>query len=409
MIRAEALPFLEEMYIKSGLLNDLLYRDQPLLGILSRKEEAPAGGKYVHVPITYARARGRSAVFVTSQTNYSATKRASFDVTYRNNYQTGYVDGDVISDAKGNSVMLTDALSDEMEMISKNLAEDISLELFGNLGGARGRLTATTAINTAVVVITNPEDTINFEKGDVLKSSATDGTSGAVRAGSVTLLSIDREAGTLTATGNWNAGIGAIAVSDFLFADGDFGAKMSGLGDWDPAVAPGATLFFGVDRTLDTKLGGLRYTTGTGSVDQVLLQAIAKGKRFGARFDLCVMNPVKYGDLTQALETQSRRIHRATISGSGDAAAFGYDAIVIDAPGGSVPIIADPSCPVNDCRLLDTDAVKLGWSGDGFCHLINDDGKEMQRSTAADNVEFRMKSRGNMLNYAPGHQMYVAV
>jgi hypothetical protein len=409
MSRTDALPFLEEMYVNSGLLKDLVFRNRPLLSILQKSHMLPAGGKYVHVPITYAIAQGRSAGFTNAQTNYKASQGKSFDVTYRNNYQIGAIDGDVITDAQGNTTLFTDALSREMDMVTENLTNDVSYELFGNNGGARGKMTAGSNPGTPTITLTNPEDTINFEVGQVLQTSTTDGTTGVVKTGTVTLSAIDRVGGTLTATGNWTAGIATAAASDFIFADGDFGNKMAGLGAWDPATAPGATTFFGVDRTADTRLGGLRYTTGTGSIDQILIQAAAFGARFGAKFDLGVLNPVKFGDLTTALETQSRRIRRTTVMGSGDAANFGFEALVLDTDRGSVPIISDPSCPVADCRLLNTDGIKLGYSGSSLIHIITDDGNETLRQTSQDGVEFRVKSRGNMLVYNPGHQLYVGV
>lgn len=412
MTRTDALPILEEMYVSSGVLDELVYRDRPLLGILEKKA-TQAGGEWIRVPVRYIDPQGRSVTFSTAQTNTSPTTRAAFQVTYRSNYAVAGLSGDVIDDAKGNKELVMDLLSDEMDAAIENLSNDISTELFRSVGGARGQVSSTSTVNTPTITLSNPEDVINFEINQVIAASAGSGDASgdALRnAGATnTITAIDRLAGTLTSAGNWNAAIGAIAASDYLFVAGDFKGKMAGLSAWVPSTAPTSTTFFGVDRSVDTRLGGLRFTTAVGSIDQAIVQAAAVGRRFKAKFDLGVMNPVKFGELTLALQSQSRYQRPVTVQGTGDAAKFGFDAIVIDTPSGSIPFISDPSSQSDTVWLLQSDSWKIRYSGDKFIRIIDDDGNESLRSGTADSFEFRIKSRGNLCCYAPGHNMRVSV
>lgn len=413
MTRTEALPYLEEIYIKNALLDTLTFRKRPFLGILE-KSESQAGGEWIRVPVKYVDPQGRSVTFSNAQGNGTPTKRKAFQVTYRSNYAVASVDGDVIDDAKGNSVMIMDALTDEMNNAIDNLSNDVATEAFHSLGGARGQISAGSNVGTATITLATIEDVINFEVGQLLQASAGTGDAAAdslrSAGATVTLTAIDRLAGTLTASGNWSAGIAAVAAGDYLFVQGDFKGKMAGLNSWVPAAAPsGGESFFGIDRSVDTRLGGLRLTTAVGSIDQVLIQAAGIGNRFRAQFDLGILNPIKYAELTLALQSASRYMRPVTVQGSGDAAAFGYDAIVLDTAAGSIPFISDPSCDSATAWLLQSDGWKLRYSGNKFIRIIDDDGNETLRSATADSFEFRVKCRGNLCCYSPGHQMRVAV
>lgn len=413
MTRAEALPYLEEIYIKNGLLDELVYRDRPMLAILEKKE-SQAGGEQIRVPIKFVDPQGRSVTFSNAQSGQTPSKRRAFFMTYRSNYATAQVDGDVIDDAKGNKVMIMDALGDEIDAAIENLSNDVSTELFRSVGGARGQISATSGVGTATITLSNPEDTVHFEVGQIIQASAGNGdaVADALRnAGATnTLTAVDRIAGTLTGSAVWNVAIGAIAAGDFLFVAGDFKGKLAGFSSAVPATAPTpGESYFGVDRSVDTRLGGLRFNTGTGSIDQVLIQACGVASRFRAKPDLGSLNPIKFAELTLALQSGSRYMRPVTISGSGDAAKFGFDAIMLDTPAGSVPFISDPSNQSDVCWLLRSDSWKLRYSGSKFIRLIDDDGQESLRNATADSFEFRVKCRGQLTCMAPGFNMRVAV
>jgi hypothetical protein len=76
----------------------------------------------------------------------------------------------------------------------------------------------TYATGGTVIKLTSAADAANFTAGDVLKISAqTDGTS--LRTGTVEVDSVDTGAGTVTATGNWTAGVAAVAYGDSIYIE----------------------------------------------------------------------------------------------------------------------------------------------------------------------------------------------
>jgi len=62
MTRNDALPILEEQYVNSGVLDELVYRDRPALAIFEKKQ-AMAGGEWIRVPVRYIDPQGRSITF----------------------------------------------------------------------------------------------------------------------------------------------------------------------------------------------------------------------------------------------------------------------------------------------------------------------------------------------------------
>src|SRR5581483_9521973 len=99
-------------------------------------------------------------------------------------------------------------------------------------------------------------------------ASADDGTGGGglrSAGATVTITGLNRSTGTLTASGNWTAGIAAVAAGDYLFPQGDYNNVMPGaLGGW-LTTPGGGDSFYGVNRNADvTRLAGL-IQTGAGN------------------------------------------------------------------------------------------------------------------------------------------------
>lgn len=397
-------PVLEELYFSDKRIPDAIMRDNPTLAIIPKSEEG--GGLYRHIPIKHVRPQGRSAVFATAQTNTVGSKRKGFDVTWVNNYATAEIDGNVIDDSGGNKVMLVDHVETEMDGAIENMKDDIAFGLFRNGGGARGQI-ATGGISATVVTLSNPEDAAHFEVGMVIVADTTDGTSGTVHTGSVTLVAVDRDGGTLTADQNWTTGISAAAAADYLFCSGDFGVKVSGFDAWNPLTVS-ATAFFGVDRTADkVRLGGVRYDGSGQPIDEALIEGSARiwRNKKGKKIDLGVLNPTDFAALTLTRESNKRF---EEVQGSGEASHLGFKAFMLDTPQGDVPIISDPNCPVGVARMLN----KASWLYETvgkMVRVIDDDGTKLLRKASSDSFELRLKSRGNLLCLEPGANGRIAL
>src|SRR5678809_1038146 len=165
--------------------------------------------------------------------------------------------------------------------------------MFRNGGGARAQLAAASSgVGTATVTLTSASSMQGIEPGMWLQAASTDGTSGTVLSGKVQVLSVDRIAKTITATTTWNVSIPGVTDSYYLFRDGDFNNVIKGFAAWVPDSAPtGGDNFFGIDRSSDpTRLAGLRYNPGSGTIQELLVAASALAFDNGAEPDLVILN-----------------------------------------------------------------------------------------------------------------------
>ncbi len=415
LTRADYVDMLEELYVLPGRMFEMVFRDNPALGMLE-KTKFKAGRRYVHVPITWARPQGRSANFANAQGNATPSEIDAFQVTYVSNYGVGTVDGDVIDDAAENVELIAEALEHEVDGAIENMRDDLALGVFNNRGGARGVISAGSTVGSGTISLDDPEDIVHFEVGMELVASDDDGSDSAdalrSAGASLTITAVNRDLGTLTSDADWDAQIAAIAVGDFLFVEGDFQGKMSGLDSWDPETAPDSTLFFGVDRSVDSRLGGLRFDGSSLPIEQAIMRGAARARRWKAPLDTAFLNPLAWDDLAVSIESSSTRprsVSMVTVNGTGDAAQFSWDAIRLVSSAGGINILPDPNCQPDICWLYSSNHVFLGYSGKEFVRIIDDDGQPFLREVSNDGVEFRVKNRGNMCVKAPGYIQRVTI
>lgn len=404
LTRAKYLAYLKERWMRTDDLMQAIIAKSPLLGMLNKKR---VGGRYYHVPVLQTGAVGRAATYATAKTNAVGSQTRGFDVTYVSNYQILKLDGNTVDDAEGNENALFDAIDHEVKAGIASMTKDLRLGIFGNLGGARGTVAST---STVTLTLKNKEDSINFEVGDEVTASATDGTSGALRDSgqAITLVGVDRSAGTLTADENWSE-ISGITADDSLFIEGDFGLKMSGLLGWIPASAPGATAFFGVDRTSDVvRLGGNRYT-GTGMpLEAAMVNGAAEAQLYDADLSVFVCNPIKWAQVATSIGADAQN-RRTKIEGSTpNGATVSYDAIMIATTQGMIPLVGDPGAHKQYIVGLDLDTIDLTYVGDDLVHLIDTDDLTVRRGTADDWL-VELKNRGNLACNAPGKNIRITV
>ena len=266
--------YLLERWIKPNAIMLAFLETSPLLGMMKKRTDL--GGEYLRVPITRVAPQGRSRTYTTAKTNKVGSETEKFLVTYGSNYHVCQLSGDVVDDTKGPANSLYDAIDHEMEGAIATLKKDIRMNLFGNLGGARGTIATSGVGADPTLTLANAEDSVNFEVGMEICAASTDGTSGALRDSgqAITLIAIDRVAGTLEADENWSE-IASIADGDYLFAEGDFGSAWSGLAGWIPYTAPtSGDSFYGVDRSDDVnRLAGLRYDGSGETIESAFLSA----------------------------------------------------------------------------------------------------------------------------------------
>jgi hypothetical protein len=392
---------LKEFYTDKEMMK-LAYDEHPLLAMVSK--DTHWSGKEHVIPIQYARAQGRSAVFTTAQGNTAPGRYEAFKLTTSKDYGVIHIDTETIYASEGTPVRsFVAARKNEADGIIGSLGANLAMQLYRNGGGARGQI-ATGGITGDVITLAEPNDIVNFEVDMQLCASTADGTSGSLRdsGDTMTVTAVDRDAGTITVSAVAN--ITGLAAADYLFAEGDFGALAKGLDAWLPSAAPGATAFFGVDRSVEpTRLGGIRYSDSNPLVEK-FKRAVARGWREGARVTHAFLNPLDWSELEIALadRVQYDRVKSST-------GEFMFDSIKMATPSGMVQFVGDPDCPKGVSYALKLSTWTFVSRG-ATPRVLDPDGKgEFLRQGAADGIEGRFGWFGNLGCRAPGMNIRVAL
>jgi hypothetical protein len=381
----------------------MAYKKHPFLALVPKDEKF--GGKNKSIGVRYGTPQGASATFATAQANKLGSKMAEYLITRVNYYALASITGEVMEASQGDANALLDASKFEIEGAMQTASRTLALALYRNGGGCRGKLDGACNVATDTIVLASVSDVVNWEVGMKLCSSATDGTSGAVRAGTCTVKAIDRDTGTITLTAAMTNGIGAAANTDYLFQEGDFGLYVSGVDAWNPTTAPGATAFYTVDRSIDVvRLGGLRVTAVGATMEEKLINAVARSAREGAEISHIFMNPLKRADLVKGLgsKIQYNRIES-------DVAGIGFKSVEIETETGPAQVISDPDCPYTHCRGLQLDTWELCSLGQApkFINMKGQDDLIVEAS--ADAMEIRVGYRAQLGCYAPGWNFYMGI
>jgi len=385
-------PALKQIYTKDAVQN-LVYKSNPFFAMVPKFEDF--GGLNLPIPLIYSDPMGRSSVFATAQTNKTAMGLKAFTLTRKSDYALASIDNELLQAAKNDKGTFLLQAKATIDGAIHALSRSIATSLFRSGGGAIGQV-ANSSFATTVCTLTNAQDAVNFEVGMVLQANDTnDATS--IRSGTLTVASIDRSAGTVTMSANLSTGIAAIAQNDFLAVQGDFGAKISGLEAWVPYTAPGATAFFGVDRTTDiTRLAGQRVDGSALPIEEALVQLSTQIAQEGGSPDVCFMNYKNYRDLINALGS---KVMYADMKVTPE---VGFRYVMIDGANGPIKVVPDQNCPVNFSWMLELATWKL-YSLGAAPHIQNSDGVgPILRESSSDSYETRISFYGNLGCNAPG-------
>jgi hypothetical protein len=259
-------------------------------------------------------------------------------------------------------------------------------EPYFNGGGALGRIGSGQTGQT--VTLLNLNDIVKFEAGQVLQSSIADGTSGTVKMGTVTVASVDRDAGTITVTAaTWDnaAGIPLVAANDYLFTEGDFGLGIKGLDAWIPATAPAPSdSFFLLDRSVDpTRLAGSRVDLRTLGPEEQAQKMAQVSHRNGGKMSHLFYNDIDYLALILALGSR-RIIANTEVEGQ-----IGFEGVKISTGYGTVEAYADYNAAQGIAWGLELKNWQLSGPGQ-FPFIEARDGNRLLREDTADAFEGRI-------------------
>lgn len=414
---------LKEIY-SEGHKKSLAYVDNFLLGTMPKER---SGGKYFVQNVHRRAPGGGSASWVKAKANGTKSLMSELNITRVAMYQRVGVGMDLLlSGDKSEEAIVK--VSDEFDLGFKELASKVERRLFRSVSGRIGRYAATVAepVTGNVLRLTDKADVWNFQQGDLLNVSATDGT-GTVRAGGslsgiLTVASVDEQSGTVTTAGtNMSSEVGLVD-GDFIFQDGDYASCIAGLESWLPAgsgrTAALAASFYGLTRSIDSaRLGGV-YIDGnavSGDINDILVKLLGEMSKYGAKPDVVVLATDAFTDLQRIWIDRKQPFQDVSVSAS-DRTADGkpliiskiYPGIKAIIGGYKLTIVPARGCPSNRMYVLESSTWKVRYVGTAVPMFLMEqfEGGEMLRfdstQTAGPEVECYLAAYCNLGCEAPG-------
>jgi hypothetical protein len=386
------------------VFHQLFYKKAPFAGQVEKSEEF--GGNNARISLRYGAPQGGSFTFNIAQANVTSSSDVAFLLTRARDYQISGISGEAIRAGKGDDDTIYNTLRGEMEGSMRNLNRSIQISLWRNGGGQRSQGNSSYSVAGAVATLAQAADIVGFEVAMKVDFSFDDGynNGGAlagVRAGGpLTVIALDRTAGTITFNANINTLTGA-TNADYLFRNGDYSLGMAGVLRWIPPVAPvTGDNHFGVDRSVDVvRLAGIRYSGGGGNKEETLVDAAELASREGAEDLTAFVNNLDRADIVKSLGTKAH--YEPAVSTDGD---IGYRALNIEGPDGTIQIFSDVNMPRGKFALLDMSTWVLKSAG-SFPGLLDDDGLKMIRESNADGYQWRMGGYPQLGCEAPGYNL----
>jgi hypothetical protein len=399
--------------------NLLCYPDNPLYALMAKITDF--GGKNKVVSLRNGVPQGRGPSIAIAQAAKTASIYNGFVVTRITDYATATITGEAIKAAKGDENTLIEALTKEIDGAIHVCMRSLAIGMFKNGGGARGQIstvtsftypglggaTITIGVAQTVVQLVNITDSSNFEIGMQVGLSSDDGTGGAgLRTGGatmVTITNVDRDNGLLTANVAWNTITGA-ATSDYIFqgaasVGSDYNGMVKGLQAWIPFQPPGLTdNFFGVNRSTDTRLYGLRQVGGGAPIEETFIDMAVKICREGGKPSHAFMNPLDWGQFVKALST--RTMYTREEVKPNDEPDVGFEAVSFMGPKGPIKVIADLNVPKGIGWMLQLDTWHLESLGEAP-QILDEDGLVILRNSNADAYDVRIGYYANVTCEAP--------
>lgn len=393
-------------------VRQLSYYENPAFGMTKKKRR---GGRRYIQPVMFGHPGGTSATFSKAKANQFNSKYEDFQITRAKQFQLVTLDNELYLSAQ-DDLDAFDPAFDEFDKGFRGLSQKINRRLYRTATGSIGRITAGSNTATATVELVDHADAFNFEAGMKCVGSDTNAGAGALRSGATTveIQSVDYEAGTITATGNFTAGIALLAASDYLFAEGDWNACPAGFESWLPVDNRATILaasFFGVTRSAQPqRLGGI-YMDGTtmGDLNEIVIKLVGRVVKHGGKPDLVLMNSEVLSDLQLLWNSRHFTYENVDVSikerVGEDVLIFSkiYSGMMAQIGGRKVKLIGDQACPSTRMYAIGQECWTIwhSWELPGFI-LKPATGEILRVPDDSDDVEGRVGGYFNPGCSAPG-------
>lgn len=362
---------LKDYYIKKMRLQVQSYRDNVFLGLVPKVKVA---GRKVPIAIRSSNGTGGAPDYATALANAVDPKYDSFDVTRVKFYSFANVDRETLLASKDPDGAFAYA-KDELDSTAEDHSNSLAIQAYRTAGGSLGRIDSTTTLSSTTLKLATKADVYNFVVGQVLELSSSDGLSGSLKVGSLTVTGVNTDAGTLTTSAALNSGVASVAANDYIFVDGHFGAVLTGMDDWIGTRTP----LFGVDRTIDvTRRGGQVLAAQGMSVKEALIKAAVAAGRQGGKPTHVFCSFDKFAELQ--LEEES--IRRITETSTGlKKIGIGYEGMQVEVGGRTVKVLPDINCQPNKAFMVSLADWMMMYVGNDLVDMIGEDGQVLRHGT----------------------------
>jgi hypothetical protein len=225
------------------------------------------------------------------------------------------------------------------------------------------------------------------------------------------ITAVDPIAGTI----GYTITSGTLGGTDYLWNQGNeptangyaYYKALSGLEGWVPSSTPGATAWFGQDRSGHPRLGGLHLTGTSYTVKEAVMRGLTMCVTGGARGPFSVIcHPDQWNVLAMALEGASSisKVYPTGFDGSEIKTSVGFSAINFVSPGGDAQVIADKDCLPTVIYVGPKDDAELHFTPSGI-HLIDGDIPIYN----SDGRQHRFGCFANLVVPVPGHWCRILV
>ena len=388
-------------YYDDQKMENLAFQKNVALAMIPKDTDAE--GKYVPVPTVFEVSQGIGATFANAQANQAPSQFAEFLLTLRPDYSISTITEQARVSSGSNVGAFMKMATAVYDGALQGSAKSASSALFRSGTGSVGSISTITA---GVITLTNPADIAQFSINQTLQANATDG--GSPRAALGYVIARNVIAGTVTVSATAMGGAAgsptAWAAADFLVRQGDNNAKMSGLTAWLPATAPGTTdNFYGVNRSVDSRLYGLAFPGQQQSIEEALIDASLLVARENGDPRHHFTN---FG--TQAALIKALGARREYVDWEKEGV-IGFRGVKVQGPTGVIESYPDYSCQAVTGFLVQLDTWCLYSVGGAVPHIKKyQDGIEMFRVSNADAMELRAGYYGNIGCRAPGWNSQVS-
>jgi hypothetical protein len=365
--------------------------------MLQKSGDEDMVGMQVPIPILTGHGQRQGTVFSTAQANTSKHRSDKFVIEMSDHSVVVDIGHKELVAGRSNAGTFLEAKVVETNGALEQEGEILSLLLWGNGGGAIGRRASA---STNVITLTDPSTVANFEIGMGIVASDNDGdvATDALRDGSTTVASIDREAGTVTLTSA--AAIDSFTNNDYLFRASDF------YGDTGNVIVKGLQAYITSDSTSSIQaLWGVTQATrqadpqrwagcrvpsanyANKSIEEriKLLGTFMTGRFKAKRPTHGFMHPEDWQSLEVLMNARGQRTLKE------EETRFGFSKIEAVMGGGVLPIFQDRHCPVGHFFALSMKNWKL-YSMGKIIRQVDEDGMTMMRKASSMDFELRWQS-----------------